>query len=151
MTTRRFAVLALAVALLGLASRAEAQCRVRVDATLLFGTYDVFSDKPLLTTGQVSWRCPPGQTTAVQVTLTRGGHGDSTSRRLSSGGEFLRYELYFDSARTMVWGDGTYGTAYSGNPPGGGWVPLNVYGRIFVGQDVTVGTYTDSVTVVINF
>jgi spore coat protein U-like protein len=143
-------LLVLAVSL-GVASHAQAQCRVSVDASVAFGPYDVFGTDHVETMGQISWRCPGGSPRAVQITITRGSNGDATSRRLAQGGEFLRYDLYLDAARTLVWGDGTYGGSYTAVNPGGGWIPLTIYARIPKSQDVAVGTYTDSVTVVINF
>jgi spore coat protein U-like protein len=143
---------ALLVAVCCVAPPARAQCRVRVDTSLAFGTYDVFTKTPNDTTGQVSWRCPGNAGIQVQITLSRGSNGDATSRRLRSGAEFLRYDLYLDTARSRVWGDGTYGSSYTGTFPGGGaWLGVWVYGRMPAEQDVAVGVYTDNVLVVINF
>ena len=70
-----------------------------------------------------------------------------------NGSEPLNYNLYRDAARTAIWGDGTGGTQVYSDPrtPRNQNVTLTVYGRIPAGQDVSVGTYTNTVTATINF
>jgi spore coat protein U-like protein len=138
-------------AALAVASQAHAQCRVSVDSGVAFGPYNVFGTGHVETTGQISWRCPGNTPVAVQITISSGDNRDGISRRLAQGGEFLRYDLYLDAARTLVWGDGTYGGSYTAVYPGGGWVRIAIYARIPKEQDVAVGVYADTVTVVINF
>jgi spore coat protein U-like protein len=69
------------------------------------------------------------------------------------GAEALAYNLFTDAARTSVWGDGTSGTSvYSrANPPNNSNVNLTVYGQIPPGQDVSAGTFSDTVSATINF
>ena len=67
-------------------------------------------------------------------------------------GDTLDYNLYADIGATQVWGDGTAGTAtrsqkVSKNAP---W-SVTFYGRIAVNQDVTPGSYSDSLTITIVF
>ena len=70
--------------------------------------------------------------------------------KLSGGNEFLNYNLYIDSGRTQIWGDGTVNTftlsdmVHKKTP----WVPP-VYGRIPPGQNVVIGTYNETLTVTI--
>jgi spore coat protein U-like protein len=149
-TRARGLIFALAV-VLAVATRAPAQCRVSVESGVAFGPYNVFNTSHVDTTGQISWRCPGNSPVPVQITITRGANGDATSRRLAMGGDFLRYDLYRDAARTIVWGDGTYGGSYTAVYPGGGWIPVSIYARIPKEQDVAAGTYSDTITVVINF
>jgi spore coat protein U-like protein len=143
-------VIALVFAL-GAPSHAQAQCRVAVDSAVAFGPYNVFNTSHVDTTGRISWRCPGNSPMTVQITITRGANGDATSRRLAMGDDFLRYDLYRDAARTIVWGDGTYGGSYTAVYPGGGWIPVTIYARIPKEQDAAAGTYSDTITVVINF
>ncbi len=67
--------------------------------------------------------------------------------------EGLNYNLYLDAARTTIWGDGTGGTqVYSNaNPPNNTNVTVTIYGRIPASQDVSAGSYTNTVTATINF
>jgi spore coat protein U-like protein len=146
----RIPLVVIAVAL-AVAPQAQAQCRVSVDASVAFGPYNVFGTGHVETTGDVSWRCPGNSPMAVQITISGGNNRDGISRRLAQGGEFLRYDLYRDAARTLVWGDGTYGGSYTAVYPGGGWIHVAIYARIPKEQDVAAGIYTDTVAVVINF
>ncbi len=130
-------------------SRAEAQCRVRVGTGVAFGTYNVFSNQPTDSSGQISWRCGGGEQPTVQIALTYGNNRDGAWRRLVQGSDYLRYNLYRDSARSDVWGEGA--DAWVGTYPGSGWVSLSIFARIPALQDAAAGTYTDTVTVVINF
>jgi spore coat protein U-like protein len=69
------------------------------------------------------------------------------------GVEALTYNLYLDAARTIVWGDGSGGSQMylSNNPPKSADVQLTVYGKIDSFQDVSAGSYADTVTVTVNF
>ena len=70
-----------------------------------------------------------------------------------NGSEALNYNLYLDTARTIIWGDGTAGTQtyFIKNPPNNQDVAVPVYGRIPTGQSVSKGTYTSTITVTLNF
>ena len=70
---------------------------------------------------------------------------------MSGPGDQLAYNLYLDAARTVVWGDGSGGTSVYANarPPNNQWVTVTVYARVGSGQDVTVGSYTDSIVATI--
>ena len=52
-----------------------------------------------------------------------------------------------------MWGDGsgTTGQYHIKNPPNNTDVPLTVYGRVPALQDVSVGSYSDTVIATINF
>jgi spore coat protein U-like protein len=67
--------------------------------------------------------------------------------------ETLNYNLYRDSTRSTIWGDGTGGTqAYTqSNPQLNRNIRVDVFGRIPAGQDVTAGSYTATVTATIFF
>jgi len=69
------------------------------------------------------------------------------------GSEALNYNLYLDAARTIIWGDGTAGTQtyFIKNPTNNQDVTVPVYGRVPTGQSVSKGTYSNTITVTINF
>ncbi len=136
-------------ALLAAERPASAQyCSVSTTA-VSFGIYDVFGTVPLASTGSVTIRClfSPG----VEVWLSKGVNAPTNlPRQLASGGDRLDYNLYIDAARTAVWGDPNPNHYHTG--PLLWWpVTLTIYGQIPAGQDVPAGTYTDAVTVTINF
>lgn len=74
-----------------------------------------------------------------------------------SGSNPLSYNLYTNSSRTTIWGDGTGGTSIiSRNFILGllGSITLtnNVYGRLPAGQTTAaVGSYGDTITVTVNY
>jgi spore coat protein U-like protein len=134
------------------AGRVEAACTITVSSGVSFGTYNIFGGTPLDSTGQLAWRCSFLTFPTVRITLTKGGSTTYNPRRMRSGSETLNYNLFTDSARTVVWGDETEGTAaYYRRYPGWGQVTVSVFGRVPAGQDAAVGSYPDTVTVVINF
>ncbi len=136
-------------ALLATERRAAAQTCSVTTTSIAFGIYDVFATVPLASTGSVTVRClfSPG----VTVWLDKGVNAPTNlPRRLASGGNRLDYNLYIDAAHTAVWGDPNPNHRDTGLLL---WWPvtLTVYGQIPAGQDVPAGTYTDMVTVTINF
>ena len=139
------------VVLLLCSARSDAACTIST-TSVAFGTYDVFSAAPLDSTGTVTFRCGPPDRNIV-ITLSRGSSATFSPRTLRMGAEVLNYNLYNNAARTNIWGDGTGGTAvYSNaNPPNNTNIPLTVYARIPAGQDVSGGSYNDTVVVTINF
>ena len=63
----------------------------------------------------------------------------------------MEYNLYLDPSRVQIWGDGTgESQVVAGVNPG---IPqdIAVYGRIFGGQNLAVGDYRDSVTIIIEW
>lgn len=132
---------------------AEAACTISATA-VNFGTYNVFAASPLNAVGTITYRCGAPDRN-VSITLSTGGSGSYAARQLrpASGTDRLDYNLYRNAARTQIWGDGTGGTSYFfiANPPNNQNINLTVYGRIPASQDVTVGNYTDTVIVTINF
>ena len=135
------------------AARGAAADQCTISSTpIVFGSYNVFQAAPVDTTGTVVYRCT-GNVATLAITMTRGQSQTFQPRELRQGSEKLTYNLYRDAARTSVWGDFTAGTgAYvDPNPPKKDDVTVTIYGRITPGQDVSVGTYSDTVTAVVLF
>lgn len=152
MNTKRL-VMMLAVVIGTLyASDAHAQSCTISATSVNFGTYNVFNGSDVDSTGTVTYRCN-GAAHNITVGLTQGASGTFNPREMQKGAEGLSYNLFLDASRTSVWGDGTSGTSmYSiGNPPNNTNVNLTVYGRVQAGQDVSAGSFSDTVTAVINF
>ena len=133
-------------AVLGLtAQHASALCTLNVQG-VIFGSYDVFSNTNLESTGNIGVTCAPSS--AYSITLNTGA-GSYASRIMASGANQLSYNLYTDATYTSVWGDGTAG---SGVVNGSGLSANHtVYGRIPARQNVPVGNYADTITVTITF
>ena len=132
------------------ASDASAQApSCTISATSVnFGNYNVFNGTALDSTGTITYRC---NATAANITisLTQGAeHHVQSAADVTRAPRSSSYNLYQNAARTNIWGDGTSGTAvYSrANPPNNSNVNVTVYGRVPAGQDVSAGTFSDTVT-----
>ena len=141
----------MAVVLAGVSRAEAADCSLSTQS-IVFGTYNVFSSAPVDSTGSVAYRCN-GNSAGVLITMTKGQSGTFLPRELGKGLERLAYNLFLDAARTTVWGDFTGGTSafIDNNPSKKEDLTVTVYGRIPPGQDISAGSYTDYVTVVMNF
>ena len=132
------------------------QCTIATFA-LAFPAYDPFG-AAVTQTAPIAVTCTKG--TVATVTMGAGANASGAVRRMQRGatGEYLTYEVYLDAAMTTVW-DATNvksGTATSKNSA----VPLafganpsdnNAYGRVAAGQDITPGTYNDTLQATVNF
>jgi spore coat protein U-like protein len=138
-------------------------CSIGVPA-LNFGNYDVFSSSALQSATTLTLGCakvpgdPSGSlTVSFTIAISTGSSATYAQRTLANGANALRYNLYTDSARTLVWGDGSGGSQLvsdnlglsNGNPQR--TRNYTVYGRIPALQDVAVGSYADTLLVTVNY
>ena len=141
---------------LSVTATVAANCTIATTA-VDFGAYDPVTanaSAAILQTGKVSVSCTTGS--AATVTLGQGAHSDTGSsdadpaRRMSDGTtHFLTYTLYSEPTRTTEWGNTTpTGLAYTGT---GASQDLTVYGTLPGGQNVPVGSYSDTVVATITF
>ena len=122
-----------------------AECTVSAQS-VVFGNYDVFSVQSLDGAGNISVNCSPGA--SYTLGLSTGG-GSYSQRELAGGAQILYYNLYTSASRSVVWGDGSGGTAtVSGS---GESANHTVYGRIPAGQNLPVGSYGDTIIVTVTF
>ena len=150
---RALAGLALVAALVALSPRrAEAAGCTIATTSISFGTYNVFAGTPNDSTATITVDCTGGAKN-IAIGISRGGSSTFVPRRMVKGSEPLVYNLFRDAARTAVWGDGSPGTEQHvvANPPNKTPLPLTIFGRIPVGQDVSAGAYADTVVVGINY
>ena len=146
--------LGLAVVVAGVAlgaSRAEAACTISATG-VAFGSYNVFATSPTDSTGSITYRC--GNTDKdITITISKGSSTTFSPRTLLRSAEPLSYNLFRDSGYTLIWGDGSSGTStyFIRNPPNDTDVVLSVYARVPAGQDVSAGSYSDSVVVTIEY
>lgn len=129
-----------------------AECTVATSA-LNFGNYDpvaVNKTSPLDSTTVVDVYCTAQ--TPASVALDNGQWVFGSTRRLKdASGNFLTYEMYKDTSRSVVWNttNTNSGTSTSKlTPINGGFT---VYGRLPAGQDIPAGSYSDTVTVTVNY
>jgi len=142
--------------LLGIAASALAaiDCFFSGTSGVNFGAYNVFQATPTDATGSLTYNCKGvGPTAVITIDLSRGTAPTYTPRQLRKGTEGLNYNLYLDAATTTIWGDGTGGTSHYGpiHPSTNVNVTLTIYGRIPAGQNVSAGSYADTITATVNF
>jgi spore coat protein U-like protein len=142
----RAGLIAAAALLLPAAAAAQPPCDVSL-SLVDFGRLELRQGGEI--TGRVSVRCD--RPTRFALVLSEG-HGSYRMRRMRGPeGHELRYNLFVDPARRLVWGDGvSEGTArLVGESDGRRGAELVVYGRVPAGQRVPAGSYGDALAVVI--
>jgi len=135
---------------------ADASCTVS-STGVSFGAYDVFNTSDTDTTGNISVACTgltESSTVAYDILISTGG-GSYASRAMNSGGHLLSYNLYTNNSRSIVWGDGSAGTAKISDGYGLGLSAIikdySIYGRIPARQNAYVGSYNDMIIVTVNY
>lgn len=130
-------------------------CRVST-TPVSFGSYDVFSRYVLDSTGTISVTCNnlEKKAASVRITLSAGNAGEFNPRQMvsSSGNDRLKYYLFTDPSRTVIWGDGTGGSSFvSAVVTRDSSFNSLIYGRIPPGQNVSVGNYSDILTATVTW
>lgn len=127
-----------------------------VDAfTLNFGSYDPVSlhrTAPLNAATSIRAYCTKG--TSATISLSNGSNWGGGTRRMSGpAGEFMSYNIFIDSARTIVWDTVTTvaATSTSKTVPLGGVGGVPGYGRVPAAQNVRPGSYRDTVVATVNY
>jgi spore coat protein U-like protein len=125
-----------------------------------FGAYNPSSGSNLTTSGAVRinkfFDCLTLQpvSTNFTVKLSPGGSGTYSKRKMTNSlnpSSFLQYNLYTTSSSgAAIWGDGSGGSS-SINKTGSSNINLPIYGVIFNGQNPSIGSYSDIVTMTIEF
>jgi len=141
---------------LSVTASVTANCTIST-APVAFGAYDPVSTNAataLNGTGTVNVTCTSGASTTV--TLGQGSNANTGStdaapaRRMKDATtHFLTYSLFQDSGRLTVWGN-TAGTGVA-NTGTGSQVAVTVYGAVDAGQNVTAGSYSDTVVATVTF
>jgi spore coat protein U-like protein len=118
-----------------------------------FGNYDIFSAAPRDATGEVNVTCDDDLPFTVKLDEgeTSGGSFNPRVMRAAEGNSSIRYNLYRDSARQEIWGDGTGKTFVKTGTGTGIEIPLTVYGRIPARQNVKMGFYSDLINVTVEW
>ena len=150
----------LLAALLGLASMPAHALLETCTATALpvaFGGYNPQTLTPTDTTGQVTVSCVGVISISVNYTisLSTGGSGTFSPRKLVFGSSKLNYNLYTNSSYSTVWGDGSGGTATVSDGYGLALLAVirnyTIYARMPAAQNVPAGLYADAITVTVNY
>lgn len=146
--------LLLAVAAGALMGAPAAACTISSPG-VAFGAYDPRAAGNDDSSGTISVACATTVTAPV-VQLSTGQSGTYSPRRMRSGGWNLNYNLYTNTARTTIWGNGSGGSVsqtLSGGTISGGQRRFSrtVYGRVPPLQNVGAGSYGDTVVMTVIF
>lgn len=134
-------------------------CKINSVGNLAFGNYDPTSATAATGSSSISVNCTKGD--AYTIALNYGVNGGTAANRIMSDGatptaDLLNYNLYTDSAYKNVWNS----TCTAGNncdggtgagPGAGNALTYTVYGQIAAGQNVPAGSYSDTITLTVNF
>lgn len=142
----RIAILGVTAAL-GLAGPLQAACTLSA-SPLNFGAINPLQGGATQSTATVSVRCDTD--TAYTLALSSGA-GSYTERTMESGPHRLAYNLYRDSSRIEVWGDGTGGSFLVSGASNGAEQSHTVYGSVPYQPLAVSGSYADSITITLAF
>lgn len=133
-----------------------ATCGVSANS-VAFGAYNPFGLLPHDAAGNIQVSCND-VLIALSYTLRLSGGGSGSGsyapRRMSGGAYTLDYNLYTDPAHATVWGDGNSATATVTGAFAitvSGTANHAVYGRVPAGQNAGAGSYSDTVTVTVEY
>lgn len=140
----------------GVSANVAANCLVSA-SPMSFGDYDGTAPRP--GSSDISVRCSNGApyTLALNVGTTTG--ASFAQRLLAFGTNTLEYNLYTSSAYTSIWGDGVGGSTATVTGTGTGMSNASIQTRTVYGelvnsvanQDAPVGSYSDTITVTIEY
>jgi spore coat protein U-like protein len=137
----------LAIAAVAAASSAEAapSCKNISVTALAFGNYDAYNATDTDSAGTISYSCPPPTTPTVSIDAGQAFANGRRRMTRAGGTDWLSYDIFVDAARNTVWSSTPVSVA-AGNA-----VSVPYYARAFALQDVSVGSYSDTLIVTFNF
>ncbi|MDP1792058.1 MAG: spore coat U domain-containing protein [Methylibium sp.] len=107
------------------------------------------SSVPIDASSTLTVRCT--NTTPYSVALDAGLHAGGGavfgSRSMSNCAQTIGYQLYLDSGRATVWGNGTAGSSPVAGTGTGSNQSLTIYGRLPSLTGAVPGNYSDTVTI----
>ena len=148
---------------LAVSAQVNANCTISTSA-LAFGSYDPVvanASTALNGTGSVTIACTKGS--APNITLDNGANFASSTRNMKNTGntDLLQYALYQPPNTTpgtactfpgtQAWGTSGAAIFTPTSPTGKAARTYNVCGTVSAGQDISVGTYQDTVVATVNF
>ena len=122
-----------------------------VSATpLAFGDYNPATGGAIDAANAMVVACTTGTPYTVGLNAGVGTGATVAIRKMSNGIAFLNYSIYSDAARTIIWGS-TVGVDTLARTAGILSATIPVYGRVFAGQNVSPGSYTDLINVSVDY
>jgi spore coat protein U-like protein len=147
-------------ALIAQGASAATACRLVNASSLAFGPYDVLTSVPndsLVTIDVACDRQGGAATVDVDMAIGQGSNGSSINDRrmlhLGGSGDFLNYNLFRDVSRSSIWGFSsgvdTVSRQLSIANKSTATASFTIYARIPAQQDVTIGSYRDTVQITV--
>ena len=164
-TSAGFAHAATATANLSVTATITSSCTISAPTAVAFGNYDPVSGVNSTTAGAVSVACAKSSIATLWIGLSDGANPVTGQRNMlggTGGADKLAYNLMQPASGAVgaacpAYGAGTAWTNLQAGgltitaPPGKAARSFSVCGQIAAGQDVSVGSYTDTVVATINF
>lgn len=116
--------------------------------TLAFGAINPLIAAASNSTATISVSCP--SSTPYSIALSAGG-GSFGTRTMTSGSHVLDYNLYIDATHSVVWGDGTGGTATVNGSADASGTQHTIYGTIPWQPQAWPGTYADTIVITVSY
>ena len=149
---------------LSVTASVAANCTISTSA-VAFGAYDPVvanAATALNGNGSVTIACTKGSAPAITLGLGANASGSQRNMKITGGGsDVLAYELYQPPTTTpgdacsfpgsTVWGTSVATTFTPTAPSSKAGRTYNVCGTVSAGQDVSVGSYQDTVVATVNF
>ena len=108
---------------------------------IAFGNYDPTTTVATDAGGSVTVRATSGMTYTIYI---------GADRTMTDGTDNLNYELFVDAPRTTAWGS-TLATGEGYTAASNANVTYPIFGQIAALQDVGAGSYSDTVTITLEF
>lgn len=127
---------------------AHASCSV--GGSINFGIYNTLESSDALSTGELNVSCT--SSSSFTLGLGTGQSGNYLNRTLvGSGSDKLNYNLFTNTGRTAIFGDGSGSTSSVNQSISAGSISVPIYGDVPARQNVSSGSYMDAVAVYITF
>lgn len=141
--------------LCAVSSTQAATCMLSV-GDMTFGIYLPGQPNPVDASSSITVQCEADiDGEDVNYSLSIGpSDGAFAPRTMHSEDATLSYNVFVDAARSTVWGDGSVGTGMVSGQlalPAVSSVTSLVHGRVFGGQSLRSGSYTDLLTVTVEY
>ncbi len=120
-------------------------------SSLDFGNYDPTSVTDLDASTTLDVLCTIGTSFTVGLSAGTASGATVTTRAMTNGGDTLDYALYQDAGRTTNWGNTPGADTPASAIAGLTATSYTVYGRVAQGQNVAAGSYSDTITVTVNY
>jgi spore coat protein U-like protein len=118
-------------------------------SNFVFGTYNTLSMQAKTSSSSVQVSCD--STTAISISINSGISGVNTARYMMGINDKLYYNLYLDVGMTQIFGDGSSGTYRFNGTVGNTLFSIPIYGNIPGNQNISEGSYSDTLTVMLFF